>query len=710
MENQIEGGGGKSCVMNWLCGKQELGRIEPMSNLSYIKDALNREVETYTLDIQDRPVSISNVESQTMNVAYGVGDMVKSVTRFDGTTVSNSYDGQARLIGTSWPDASTTFSYYDNALLKTVASESGTFSNTYDNANRLAAVASVYSVYSVVNEYLLDGIGNATNVLVSVDGSGILTNAYTFDAAERVSAITGESGTFAFDYSPYNGLVASVSNTTSGIHADYQFDDLDRLTNIVWRNGAGGVLRSFAYGYDNAGMITNVARETGSRTAYLYDSLDRLTAETVYASGGGVSNAYSWKYDLVGNRTQAVVNAATTSYTLGVGNRLASFGASGAVSHDAAGNITNIVYNDGRELDLEWNSRYQLEAVYTNGTLAESYTYDSLGQRISISDGVTTNWLVYNGPHIVADLDSNGDMVRSYQHGSGVDNLLSMTVYTGTVVQTYYALTDHLGTIHAWADEGGTIVEQYQYTAWGEVSVFDGSGAPLAQSAIGNRYTFQGREVSWKTGLMHFRARSYDPHLGRWLSKDPIGISGGLDQYVAFDNCPAKFIDPLGLDAWRGFGQGLTQNVTWSASIGAWAGAGPVISGIQANTVADAVNTALGDLGLSGRVFPYNPAFAGVFDPSFTASWPQSISFHSTRTFSRESPRVPGSRYAVKYYEEPCGEKKAALTPPTGTAYHDWQAFRYYFLGENVNLEHAVDFLVNRNYPLWQYNVVLPVK
>jgi len=78
MENQIEGGGGKSCVMNWLCGKQELGRIEPMSNLSYIKDALNREVETYSLDIQDRPTTISNVESQAMSVVYGVGDMVPS--------------------------------------------------------------------------------------------------------------------------------------------------------------------------------------------------------------------------------------------------------------------------------------------------------------------------------------------------------------------------------------------------------------------------------------------------------------------------------------------------------------------------------------------------------------------------------------------------------------------------------------------------------
>jgi len=92
-----------------------------MSNLSYIKDALNREVETYTLDIQDRPVSISNVESQTMNVAYGVGDMVKSVTRFDGTTVSNAYDGQARLIQQTLPGQTNTFGYTAAGKLKTIA-------------------------------------------------------------------------------------------------------------------------------------------------------------------------------------------------------------------------------------------------------------------------------------------------------------------------------------------------------------------------------------------------------------------------------------------------------------------------------------------------------------------------------------------------------------------------------------------------------------
>lgn len=34
---------------------------------------------------------------------------------------------------------------------------------------------------------------------------------------------------------------------------------------------------------------------------------------------------------------------------------------------------------------------------------------------------------------------------------------------------------------------------------------------------------------------------------GRWLSNDPIGISGGLNQYVAFNNNPVNVRDPLGL-------------------------------------------------------------------------------------------------------------------------------------------------------------------
>lgn len=37
-----------------------------------------------------------------------------------------------------------------------------------------------------------------------------------------------------------------------------------------------------------------------------------------------------------------------------------------------------------------------------------------------------------------------------------------------------------------------------------------------------------------------------------WLSKDPIGISGGLNQYVFCGNNPVNYVDPFGLIDWEG--------------------------------------------------------------------------------------------------------------------------------------------------------------
>ena len=41
--------------------------------------------------------------------------------------------------------------------------------------------------------------------------------------------------------------------------------------------------------------------------------------------------------------------------------------------------------------------------------------------------------------------------------------------------------------------------------------------------------------------------RWYDPVTGRWLSKDPVGISGGVNQYVFCGNDPVNRRDPFGL-------------------------------------------------------------------------------------------------------------------------------------------------------------------
>jgi len=42
--------------------------------------------------------------------------------------------------------------------------------------------------------------------------------------------------------------------------------------------------------------------------------------------------------------------------------------------------------------------------------------------------------------------------------------------------------------------------------------------------------------------------RNYDPHLGRYVQPDPIGLDGGLNPYVYANGNPLRYVDPLGLD------------------------------------------------------------------------------------------------------------------------------------------------------------------
>jgi RHS repeat-associated protein len=227
--------------------------------------------------------------------------------------------------------------------------------------------------------------------------------------------------------------------------------------------------------------------------------------------------------------------------------------------------LTNVSYNGTEYSDskgLEWNAQYQLTSV-TSVSSVVNYSYDVLGRRTSRTEGTNVDQYVYSGNQVVADLDGSGNILRNYVWGPGVDNLLSMTVYTNGTTNTYFSLTDQQRTVHALVDGNGNVVESYEYDAWGRVLyIKNASGSSIAnhQSEIGNRYLWQGREYDVVTGLYYFRARWYDPVVGRWLSKDPIGISGGLNFYAAFENNPVNTIDPSGLDNLYLGGGSLGQN------------------------------------------------------------------------------------------------------------------------------------------------------
>jgi RHS repeat-associated protein len=51
------------------------------------------------------------------------------------------------------------------------------------------------------------------------------------------------------------------------------------------------------------------------------------------------------------------------------------------------------------------------------------------------------------------------------------------------------------------------------------------------------------------TGLVRFGARDYDPSLGRWTAKDPVGLAGGSTNLYAYvRNRPTILRDPKGFD------------------------------------------------------------------------------------------------------------------------------------------------------------------
>ncbi len=60
------------------------------------------------------------------------------------------------------------------------------------------------------------------------------------------------------------------------------------------------------------------------------------------------------------------------------------------------------------------------------------------------------------------------------------------------------------------------------------------------------QYGYTGREPD-ETGLIYYRARYYDPTLGRFTQRDPIGLQGGINPYAYVGGNPVNFTDPSGL-------------------------------------------------------------------------------------------------------------------------------------------------------------------
>ena len=102
-----------------------------------------------------------------------------------------------------------------------------------------------------------------------------------------------------------------------------------------------------------------------------------------------------------------------------------------------------------------------------------------------------------------------------------------------------------MGTPQTLSNEKGECIWEIELNTWGKTQQVKAQHQDqiLEQTNI----RFQGQYYDEETGLHYNRYRYYEPHSGRYISKDPIGLQGGLNN-SAYVSDPNQWMDPLGLN------------------------------------------------------------------------------------------------------------------------------------------------------------------
>ena len=99
---------------------------------------------------------------------------------------------------------------------------------------------------------------------------------------------------------------------------------------------------------------------------------------------------------------------------------------------------------------------------------------------------------------------------------------------------------DHLGSVRLVTDAAGAVANRYDYDAFGNLEA-------TSYETVANPFGFTARERDAESGLMFYRARYYDPKIGRFISQDPIGCAANdLNLYRYVFNGPITQSDPSG--------------------------------------------------------------------------------------------------------------------------------------------------------------------
>jgi RHS repeat-associated protein len=422
---------------------------------------------------------------------------------------------------------------------------------TFDALSRMTSVAEIRTGSDPAIEVEFAWQGVRSRLVNSTHWNGTETKTIGFDGRGRpLNQFTGPIGQTAvagrvWTYNPGGTVHTELHVGLTGKDYKFTHDGWDRLNEI--RQGDWN---------------------TGTQT---FTGSVQLTDRTFDGAGSTSSLSAGIEGGTLSTLTTAIDT--TNAYT--------QFG-SKTVTRDARGNTTQI----GSEY-FGYDALGHLIAWIDNSLTTPPLNFEILDaedRRVARYVGTTGTAYLYDGDLLIQEENmGTATVIRERVYGPGQDHVVGERV-GGTPFAIH---CDVRSTPYASTDDAGDLVETYDTEPFGKTV------ATLAAGVSQSLDLRIGLHGAWRdpvTGRLFMRARTYDPELGRFLSRDPIGMWGDVlnsgNAYGFVGNSPTIYIDPYGLWGWfSDLVESVSSAVTAVASVARDVVAGAVDGAITGVTM-----------------------------------------------------------------------------------------------------------------------------
>lgn len=424
----------------------------------------------------------------------------------------------------------------------------------YDANNRLTEVRYgsklvcelFYTVGGLLDRSILhDASNNLSNV--------ISETVHIYDvlgrkARQTTSTKTGETiADFEWDYDALDE-VTTIKVNHLGVRSELSYNERREVVREEWTGNNSGQSAP-----PDGTVIQNLPSVTESDPSTVAQGV-------IHQTLGVASVVKSYTFDPAGNRTLTTVAGVDTINDYNSASQLISeTSASRTVSHyyDEWGNEssrTTTPAGGGTVVHESFTYNYlNLLSDYAKDSAAihEQYDYWPTGERYSKINmvGVPVQEIyVPRAGDVATEYVNPSTLKNTYLQGSGVDQKYTRIAANGD--RRHY-LGDAIGTVSVTLTDAG---------APSDVSLKDIWGVQLG-GGTNERYGFAQREHDSESGLVHMRARMYDPSIGRFTQTDPILGNRPFEHYAYATNNPVSVVDPSGL-----YGHHIIPQELWKAA------------------------------------------------------------------------------------------------------------------------------------------------